>query len=114
MPTSAVFFSSSASATSTTSPGGAHAAARELGEGDRARRHLALHVGGAAADQHAVALDALERADASSRSGGAGTTSVWPSSISRRPVAARDPGDQVESLGVGADELEPRRPAARR
>ena len=61
MPTSERPRSSSDSATRTTSPAGAAPRTGECGERGRSRGELALHVGGAAPDEPAVALDpALE------------------------------------------------------
>ena len=98
--------SSSASATRTTSPAGGSPLARELRERDGAGRELALHVGGAAADQRGRRAPRPRTAGRSSRRRGAGTTSVWAISISDGPSPRpRHAGDEVEALGVGADQL---------
>ena len=78
----------------------------ELGERRRPGGQLALHVGGAAAEDPAVA-DARRRTAARVQSAsGAGTTSVCAISMIDGPAAvALDPRDQVEALGIGTDEL---------
>ena len=111
MPTSAVLRSSSASAIEddVARPGPRRPA--ELGEGGDAGGELPLHVGGAAADHPAVADLGAERRQGPVRIGRRDDVGVGHEHDRGAAAGALDPGDQVEAVGVGADQLalDPRR-----